>query len=48
MGAPGRGQVTLSFKGWDYYTQLKQGGKTYRKAFMAMKFGDPTLDEILP
>ncbi len=47
MGAPGRAHVTLSFAGWDYYEQLRQGGVTYRKAFMAMKFGDPILDQVL-
>ena len=40
-------QVTLSFKGWEHYESLLQGDKTYRKAFMAMKFGDSTLDKIV-
>jgi len=44
---PGRAHVTLSFKGWDHWEQLRQGGATYRKAFMAMEFGDPDLDYIL-
>ncbi len=47
MSAPGRGLVTLSFKGWDYYEQLRRGSKSYRKAFIAMKFGDPILDTIM-
>jgi hypothetical protein len=47
LGAPGRAHVTLSFRGWDYYEELRLGGATYRKAFMAMKFGDPTLDHVL-
>jgi hypothetical protein len=47
IGAPGRAHVTLSFDGWDYYEKLLQGRATYRKAFMAMKFGDPDLDDIL-
>ncbi|MBM4277568.1 MAG: hypothetical protein FJ130_06725 [Deltaproteobacteria bacterium] len=47
MGAPGRAHVTLSFKGWDYYEQLRRGGVTYRKGFIAMKFGDPMLDKLL-
>jgi len=47
MGAPGRAHATLSFEGWDYYENLKHGRAIYRKAFMAMKFGDPTLDKIV-
>ncbi|WP_157572302.1 hypothetical protein [Nevskia soli] len=47
IGAPGRAHVTLSFSGWDRYEELRQGRATYRKAFMAMKFGDPTLDDVL-
>ena len=47
MGAPGRAHATLSFEGWDYYENLKHGGAIYRKAFMAMKFGDPILDKIV-
>ncbi len=47
MGAPGRAHATLSFDGWDYYERLLQGGTGYRKAFMAMKFGDAVLDQVL-
>lgn len=47
MGAPGRAYATLSFGGWDYYEKLLQGGAEYRKAFMAMKFGDSDLDQLL-
>lgn len=47
IGAPGRAQVTPSFDGWEYYEKLRQGGATYRKAFMAMKFGDVDLDHLL-
>lgn len=47
MGAPGRAYATLSFEGWDYYEQLQQGEGTYRKAFMAMKFGVEELNNIL-
>lgn len=39
--------VALTFEGWDYYESLRVGGATYRKAFMAMKFGDPTLNSLL-
>ena len=47
MGAPGRAHVTLSFEGWDHYEQLRGGGSSYRKAFMAMKFGDSMLNQIV-
>ncbi|MFA5353809.1 MAG: hypothetical protein WC291_06235 [Thermodesulfovibrionales bacterium] len=47
IGATGRAHITLSFAGWDYYEKLRHGGATYRKAFMAMKFGVPDLDRIL-
>src|SRR5690606_37944210 len=39
--------VALTFSGWDYYESLRAGNTTYRKAFMAMKFGDPTLNSLL-
>lgn len=39
--------ITLSFDGWEYYEKLRQGGTAYRKAFMAMKFGDADLDCLL-
>lgn len=39
--------VALTFAGWDYYETLRLGSATYRKAFMAMKFGDPDLNAIL-
>ncbi|HMN28721.1 MAG TPA: hypothetical protein PKE45_11280, partial [Caldilineaceae bacterium] len=44
---PGRAHATLSFNGWEYYEKLRQGGTTYRKAFVAMKFGDTDLDKLL-
>ena len=42
-----RTDVTLSFKGWEHYESLLKGRETYRKAFMAMKFGDSTLDKMV-
>jgi hypothetical protein len=39
--------ATLSFEGWEYYEQLRQGGAVYKKAFMAMKFGDEDLTLVL-
>ncbi len=47
FGNQGSADVTLSFDGWDYYEKLLQGRTNYRKAFMAMKFGDPTLEKVL-
>ena len=47
LDEPGRAQATLSFEGWEYFEQLQHGEGTYRKAFMAMKFGVHTLNEIL-
>jgi hypothetical protein len=44
MGCPGLASVTLSMEGWDYFEELIRGAKESRKAFMAMKFGDKTLD----
>lgn len=43
----GRGEFTPSFRGWDYYESLRLGRETYRRIFMAMKFGDETLDRIV-
>ena len=39
--------VALTFAGWEYYETLRLGGASYRKAFMAMKFGDPVLTSLL-
>lgn len=47
MGAPFGANVTLSFEGWDYYEHLSRGSSNYRKAFIAMKFGDKVLDHIV-
>jgi hypothetical protein len=50
--AVGRGDVdladaTLTFKGWEYYQELKRGAVDSRKVFMAMKYGDEQLDKIV-
>jgi len=47
IGASQRARVTLSFAGWEHYEKLRLGGAIYRKAFMAMKFGDKVLDSIV-
>lgn len=41
------GKMALTFDGWNYYETLLKGSPTYRKAFMAMKFGDPDLNAVL-
>ncbi|MFA5016532.1 MAG: hypothetical protein WC504_03230 [Methylobacter sp.] len=46
-GTKGSGELALSFDGWNYYETLLKGGVTYRKAFMAMQFGDPDLNAVL-
>ena len=40
-------KLALTFDGWEYYETLLKGKATYRKAFMAMEFGDPVLNEVL-
>lgn len=47
LNEPGRADAMLSFDGWEYYENLRKGSAVYRKAFMAMKFGDPLLDQLL-
>jgi len=47
MGTPDRVHAMLSFKGWDYFESLRRGGATYRRAFMAMEYGDPELDKVV-
>jgi hypothetical protein len=39
--------ITVTFDGWNYYETLLKGSATYRKAFMAMKFGDADLNAVL-
>ena len=46
-GYVGFGELALTFDGWNHYETLLKGGTTYRKAFMAMKFGDPDLNAVL-
>ena len=43
----GQADVTLSIEGWQYYEELKRGAIDSHKAFMAMKYGDAQLDEIV-
>ncbi len=39
--------ATLTFEGWRYFDQLHRGAASSRKAFMAMKYGDSTLDQCV-
>lgn len=45
-GNAGQAFVTLTFRGWDYFEELIRGQSEYRRAFMAMKFGDEVLTRI--
>jgi hypothetical protein len=46
IGVQGTASATLSFDGWTYFEGLAKGSVVYRKAFMAMKFGDPVLEAV--
>ena len=46
IGKPGIANATLTIEGWDYYDKLSKGEVSYRKAFMALKFGDNDLDKV--
>ena len=46
-GYIGFDKLALTFDGWSYYETLLKGSTTYRKAFMAMKFGDADLNHVL-
>ena len=47
IGTQGRAFVSLSVDGWKYYDQLKKRGIKSRKAFMAMEYDNPRLDEVV-
>jgi hypothetical protein len=38
--------LALTFNGWKRYEELKRGEANSNKAFMAMPFGDPVLDDV--
>ena len=40
-------EVMLSFAGWERFEQLRRGTPSGRKAFMAMEYDDPILDELV-
>lgn len=40
-------QLKLTLSGWMYYDDLNKGYSSYKKAFIAMKFGDDELNTIL-
>ena len=39
--------ATLTFSGWQRFNELEQGDVDSRNAFMAMKYGDATLDRMI-
>ncbi len=43
----GTTNVTLTFLGWDRYEELRLGRTFYRRAFMAMAFGNNELDTVV-
>lgn len=47
IGAPGRAYVTLSFGGLRHLSELKKGRAASRRAFLASKWGDDTLDQVV-
>lgn len=47
LDTPGRAHAALTFAGWDHYESLRIGQESYRKAFMAMKFGDANLEVVV-
>lgn len=40
-------KLELKMAGWEYYENLKRGSYSSRKAFMAMKYGDLELDDVV-
>jgi hypothetical protein len=47
IDVPAMADATLTLQGWDYYETLLKGSTAYRKAFMAMKFGDLLLEQFV-
>lgn len=47
ISGPKSAYATLTFDGWRYFDELHRGAVTSRKAFMAMKYGDASLDQIV-
>ena len=45
-GSVAQKPVSLTFNGWKRYEELKKGESEGNKAFMAMPFGNPTLDDV--
>lgn len=44
---PNQWEIMLKLEGWEYFENIKKGSVFSKKAFMAMKFGDKELDEML-
>lgn len=42
-----RADVTPTMRGWEYYEELREGSAGYRKAFIAMEFGNEVLDGMV-
>lgn len=39
--------VMLSYEGWQYFMEIEAGDRVSNKAFIAMKFGDEVLDQLV-
>jgi hypothetical protein len=46
MGPGANANVTLTFPGWERFEELRRGTESNR-AFMAMQYGDPLLDQLV-
>lgn len=47
LAGGGRASVTLTFKGWQRFEELRLGAPSGRKAFMAMEYGKARMDRIV-
>jgi hypothetical protein len=46
-GSIGQVMISLSFDGWKQYDNIRRQAVDSRRVFMAMKYGDPDLDQIV-
>jgi hypothetical protein len=47
MGPGVMSDVTLTFPGWERYEELRRSSTASRRAFIAMQYGDPLLDQLV-
>ena len=46
MGPGATTRITLTFAGWERFEKLRRGSSS-RRAFMAMQYGDPLMDQLV-